>query len=149
MKKIAALVGAGALVLALVVPAMATWTWPSNDVTISNWANVSTKVNTSANTGSNRIGGKYVWGGKIKSGEAMSVSLASTTANTNSVGCLKCGDDVTISNWANVSTKVNTSANTGNNSIGGKCVGGGSILTGDAVSQSEAYTVVNTNVVGE
>jgi len=148
MKKIAALVGAGALVLALVVPAMAVWL-PTSDVNISNWANVSTRVSTSANTGGNSIGGKYVWGGKVTSGDAMSVSLTSTTVNTNSVGCLTCGDDVNVSNWANVSTKVSTSANTGGNSIGGRCVGGGRILTGGAAAQSEVYTVVNTNVVGE
>jgi len=149
MKKIAALVGAGALVLALVVPAMAVWSWPSNDVNVSNWANVSTRVSTSANTGGNSIGGKYVWGGRVRSGDAVSIAVVGTTVNTNEVSCPTCNGDVNVSNGANVSTKVSTSANTGGNSIGGRCVGGGRILTGGAAAQSEVYTVVNTNLVGE
>lgn len=154
MKKIAALVGAGALVLALVVPAMATILpvpLPSNGVTISNGAGVNTNVYTTANTGYNGISGMCVWGGKITTGRANSGSLVQVGVNTNKVkdGCNICGGDVKVSNWATVNTTVSTSANTGYNSIGGGRVGGGSISTGNANAGSEAYVVVNSNLVRE
>jgi len=145
MKKIAALVGAGALVLVLVVPAMAVWS--SKDVTISNGAGVNTNVYTTANTGYNGISGKCVWDSRIRTGEAEAVSVVSTNVNMSTVGCKTCGGDVRISNGAGVNTNVYTTANTGYNGISGGWKG--KISTGAAGALSSVYTLVNYSVVGE
>ena len=159
MKKIAALVGAGALVLALVVPAMARrggggggGTSPSTGgVDITNQASVTTTVSATADSGRNSIGGICVRGGNINTGRASSGSIAEVYVNTNKVkdGCTVCGSNVKVSNGATVNTTVSTTANTGYNSISGMGVGGGSVSTGNANAESEAYVVVNSNLVRE
>ena len=59
-----------------------------------------------------------------------------------------CQGDTNISNsnLANVSNGVNTSANSGDNSAGG---GSSIISTGNALSSSNTYNAVNTNVYGD
>ena len=52
-------------------------------------------------------------------------------------------DDVTIGNMAIVSNKVTTKADSGDNSIGGKCVFGGTIRTGAASAYSNVGNEVN------
>ena len=59
-----------------------------------------------------------------------------------------CQGDTNISNsnLANVSNGVNTSANSGDNSAGG---GSSIISTGNALSSSNTYNAVNTNIYGD
>jgi len=150
MKKIAALVGAGALVLALVVPAMAKGKKDS-EVKIENEnTTVVTTVTTRANTGGNEVHGMCVRGGKIVSGEATAGSFVSSDVNSSEVGCKGCGGKVEIKNKNTTAvTGVTTRANTGNNEMGGKYVSGGTIRTGDASAYSTVYSLVNYSVVGE
>jgi len=159
MKKIAALVGAGALVLTLVVPAMANppgggggGNPPSTGgVDLTNWASVTNIVSARANTGFNSVSGMCLWRGKIWTGDAAAVAGTQTLVNQNIVDCKDCGGSTKISNTAYVTNNVSASANTGFNSVGKLSwrVGSATIGSGNAYAEAGAYTVVNTNVVGE
>ena len=156
MKKIAALAGAGALLLSLAGPAFGCsifdgWTncgGGSDDVTIHNKARVCTSVTTKADSGDNDIHGKYVWGGKIKTGLADATTWVKTQVNYNEVACPGCEGDVDIWNKAKVKTRVYTKADSGDNDIHGKCVGGAKIKTGGATAYSDVMSLVNFNLVG-
>ncbi|MFC1727295.1 hypothetical protein ACFL0Y_02110 [Patescibacteria group bacterium] len=147
VKKIASLAGAGALLATMAVPAFGMW-FGSNDVNIGNWAVVKTKVSTKADSGDNYLGGMMVYGGSIRTGAAGATSLVTNDVNETFVGCNDCDGDVNVGNWAVVKTRVRTKADTGDNYLGGMCVGGGSIVTGAAGALSDVWSVVNYSMVG-
>lgn len=151
MKKIAALVGAGALVLALVVPAMAYRGRTTGRVEIENEdVTVVNKVETKADTGDNSIGGKCVGGGSITTGNASAISMVYNDVNTSEIACRGCRGNVEIENEdVTVRNRVETKADTGDNRIGGKYVKSGTIRTGVAYAYSDVYSLVNYSVVGE
>lgn len=152
MKKIAALAGAGALLLSVALPAFGFGFWPmpvpSNDVNISNWAKVDTDVYTKANTGDNELGGMCVMGGKIDTGSAMAGSQVKLDVNSSLIGCPGCEGDVNITNGAKIYTDVVTKAESGDNDLGAMFLSGGRILTGDAEAGSLVDALVNFTVVG-
>ena len=61
---------------------------------------------------------------------------------------LSWSDDVETSNFAVVKNVVITKADTGDNEIHGKVVGGGRITTGAATAVADVYNQVNTTEVG-
>lgn len=142
--------GAALMLSATAVPAFAShWQWNNDDdVNISNWASVKNYVTTKANTGDNSISGKYVFGGEINTGEAAAVSDVYNLVNTVELGCDCVDGDLNISNGASVKNYIYTKADSGDNSISGKVVGGGSIDTDDATAGSFVSNVVNTVLVG-
>jgi hypothetical protein len=148
MKKALALAGAGALLLTMAGPAFGNWWWMGgNDVDIDNHAFVMNDVYTKADSGDNSIGGKYVWGGSIRTGAATAGSTVGNDVNSSFVGCA-CDKDVDIDNHAFVMNDVYTKADSGDNSIGGKCVGGGTIVTGAAGAGSVVTNFVNWSTIG-
>jgi hypothetical protein len=146
MKKIASLVGAGALLVGMTFPVLGWW-HSSDDVTIGNWAVVKNDLTTKAYSGDNDIGGKCVWGGSIMTGIAGSFAGVSNDVNSSVVGCDGCGD-VSIGNWAVVRSELYTKADTGDNDLHGKYVGGGLIRTGAAGATSLVDNIVNFSLVG-
>jgi len=151
LRKLAALAGAGALLLAVAGPALA-WGYggggSSGGLDIKNWASVVTNVYTKADTGDNTISGFKVSGGKIRTGDAVASSGVYTEANTTLLsGCEDCGS-VKINNGASVQTTVTTKADTGDNTISGFKVSGGKIWTGGAEAGSLVNNVVNFTSVG-
>jgi len=152
VKKLVALTGAGAMLLATAGPALAYrhyhhWWSRSDDVSISNYASVYNTVYTQADTGDNRIGGRCVLGGEIETGTATAKSDVLNQVNSNEVSC-GCDGDVGVRNSARVRNTVTTRADTGDNSVGGRMVFGGAIGTGNAGATSIVTSVVNTNLVG-
>lgn len=146
MKKIASLVGAGALVLGMAIPTFAFgggwFDWSSSEATVKNYAWVDTNTSTSANTGWNISMKSWFFGGTVETGGAFAGSDISNRVNWNSIGC-DCYDDLYVKNFADVDTNTSTSANTGwNDSFGG------SVFTGGAEAQGLVSSVVNTNIVG-
>lgn len=156
--KLAGIGASAALLLAMAVPGFAHY-WSDDDliVDIHNWAHVTNNVTTKAYTGDNSIHGKWVTGGAIYTGVAGASSAVFNTVNLNAadpcacLGGLGSFDDVTltIKNGAHVDNNLYTKAETGDNSIGGKYVGGGLIATGVAGATSYVENVVNTNVLGD
>ncbi|KKS12729.1 MAG: hypothetical protein UU67_C0043G0003 [Candidatus Daviesbacteria bacterium GW2011_GWB1_41_5] len=145
IKKLATVGAAGGLLLASAVPAFALF---DDDLVIGqgNTAIVTNNVGANANTGLNGVGGgKFVM---VKTGDALAIAGASTTANKNVAvvaGC-NCFDDVTVGqgNTAIVTNNVGANANTGLNGVGGgKIV---VVWTGGAQSQATVSNVVNKNV---
>jgi len=169
MKKIAALVGAGALVLATVVPAFGWHPMFGSD----NVAMVSNSATAVANTGGNSQsnvadvqhgGGVNVYGASgnrtMYTGDADAYAGALVVANTH-VGCGKKCVDNHDDDVAMVRNGALASADTGTNGQddaavvrhgGGVTVGGGTgsryLVTGDASSTSRAWTIVNTHLAG-
>jgi len=149
MKKALAIAGAGAILLSMAGPALAGWWWMgSDDVTIGNMAFVTNKVTTKADSGDNSIGGKCVFGGTIKTGAASAATYVGNDVNGSAVSCVGCDGDVDIHNGAFVTNRVWTKADSGDNSIGGKFVGGGSITTGAAGASSIVENFINWSIVG-
>lgn len=151
VKKIAALAGAGVLLASMAGPALGCFGWWcdwSDEIGISNSATVTNIVGTVANTGHNDMGGKFVWGGGIDTGNATAGSGVINQVNWNEVGCDCVDGDITIGNRASVLNLVDTRANTGHNHLGGMCVGGGLIDTGNAGATSLVDNFINTNIVG-
>lgn len=145
MKKFAALVGAGAMLLAAAVPAFAHWNYdPGADISIHNSAHVYNNVDTNANSGLN--GSFSLGGSRINSGDALSQATVGTEVNSTILGCgcVSNLDDVHISNHARVTNHVDTNANTGLNFS----FGGGHITTGGATGKSVVTTVVNYTQFG-
>ena len=152
-KKLAVTGATAALLLSSAIPAFA----HSDDLTlrIRNWANVNNNVDTTANTGYNRIRAHDddVRGGRIRTGNADAASLVTNNVNRNLVdlcGCLGDFDDATIRirNGARVNNNVDTTANTGYNRIkADDDVRGGRIITGGAGAAGVVDNVVNTNVL--
>ena len=153
MKKLAVFVGVGVLTVSM---ASVTLGWggkrpskPESTVVVENEAYVNNKVTTEANTGDNKIYAKVsVWGGKIYTGSASALSLVDNLVNYNEISCSDCDGDVTIKNKARLYNTVYTSADSGDNKISARCVGGGMIKTGAASAGSFVNNVVNYNVVG-
>ena len=151
VKKIAAMAGAGAMLLSMAGPAFGMgWWWmdSGNDVDIHNWATVTTKTYTKADSGDNEIGGKMVWGGGIHTGAASAYANVYSDVNSTLIGCNDCTSDVSVYNGARVYTKTYTKADSGDNDLGGMCVGGGWIGTGAAGATSLVSGLVNLTVVG-
>jgi hypothetical protein len=148
MRKLAALAGSAALLFSMAGSAFAFFPYFFQDeATVKNYARVSNRVYTKANTGYNELGGKFVWGGEIATGAAGALTGVSNIVNANELGC-GCYDDLYIKNKASVWNSVTTKANTGGNDLGGMWVGGGLIDTGDAGATSAIENIVNTNLVG-
>ncbi len=150
IKKVLAIAGAGAILLSMAGPAFGWgWSWGgSNDLDIDNHAFVVNKVYTRADTGDNSIGGRYVFGGSIRTGAATAGTDVLNDVNSSFVGCDCVDGDVDIDNGAFVYNRVKTRADSGDNRIGGKFVGGGSITTGAAGAGSIVTSLVNYSVVG-
>lgn len=173
IRKIAALAGAGALLLSAAIPVLANGDWHHNrggelEIKIENKdTSVTNRVATIANTGLNSVegghrhhGGPSSQGGdenggsnrgSINTGNAGASSDVMNVVNSNTVdlcGCLsdKKGDvKVEIKNeGTDVTNGVLTMANTGLNSIKGQ----GRIRTGDAGAEGVVTNIVNTNTVG-
>jgi len=168
MKKIAALVGAGALVLALVVPAMARGR--SRDVAIVT-NSASAVASTGANTQGNGVaadddvrGNVNVSGNNtMRTGDAEAYAGALVVANTH-VGCGYCASGGRRhKDFAMVGNSAGAGAYTGENGqgnyvsagddVGSRCgsgttnvSGNNSLVTGDATSRARAWTVVNTHI---
>jgi hypothetical protein len=146
MKKIAVLVGAGALLLAVAAPALA---YPvffgSKDVAI-----VTNNVSATASTGGNsqENSGWVVSGNNnLKTGGANAYAGAVTVANTH-IGCGPYCGGGGHTDFANVGNYVAANANTGLNDQGnsGLFVEGNNITTtGAAYSTAHAWTIVNTH----
>ena len=151
MKKLAAIAGAGAMILAMAGPALGTYYggYNTSELDIHNSAFVMNNVTTKAYTGDNEVGGKILfgWGGKIETGNALAGSYSLNDVNSTLAGC-NCYDDVDIHNHAFVSNRLYTKADTGDNEIGGMFVGGGWIDTGNAGSESVVDNLVNFSVLG-
>lgn len=152
IKRLIAAGSAAALMLsATAVPAFAShWQWNNDDdVNITNWASVKNYVTTKADTGDNSISGKYVFGGAIDTGKAVAGTEVLNVVNDTTLDCGCLDGDLTIKNSAVVKNYVYTKADTGDNSISGKVVGGGDIDTGDATAGSLVQNIVNTTLVGD
>ena len=152
-KKLAITGASAALLLTSVVPAFAQG---GPGLRIRNWANVSNNVDTTANTGYNKIkADEDVRGGRIRTGHAAAVSSVSNDVNFNAVDLCGCLGDfdyapLKIRNGAKVNNYVDTTANTGYNRITSydDDVEGGRIRTGGAGATGVVNNVVNTNVLG-
>jgi len=168
-KKLAALAGAGAILLAVAAPALA-WNWSYVDV--GNYAGAV------ADTGGNSQGNYATAGGTYNSanagsssgdrsmftGSATAVATADVTVGTNLYDCDWCEgccfseniSDVYVENFA--MAEANTGSNAQNNSAvasgyenyADASSGSGyrSMTTGPAYSNASAFTVVNTTLVG-
>ena len=152
MKKLAVFVGAGVLMVSMagVVLGRGKPRPPKPEpVVVTNWANVDNKVTTVANTGDNELKARYsIRGGKIYTGAATAVSSVSNMVNYNEILCSDCDGKVTVNNWGNLKNRVYTLADSGDNTISAKCVGGGLIKTGEAYAVSVVENAINFNLVG-
>jgi hypothetical protein len=150
MKKIAALAGAGAMLLAMAGPALGGLDWfgGSSSLTVRNSALVINKTETEAETGDNETGG----GGFIWTGNAYASALVGNDVNNTFVAGCDCYDDVTVRNSAFVYNNTETEAETGDNETGGgrrhRRGGGGVIFTGNAGATSVVTSFVNWTSVG-
>jgi len=175
MKKVAALVGAGALVLVAVVPAFGWGGWwfgGSRDVAI-----VTNSAGAFADTGDNLQGNgvsagddvrgdAYVSGNNtMRTGDAEAYAGALVVANTH-VGCGYCASGGRHHrDFAMVDNSAGAEAYTGYNGqgnyvdaaddVGSWCggrntsvSGNNSLTTGNAGSRTHAWTVVNTHLSG-
>jgi hypothetical protein len=140
MKKLAALAGSAALLLGMAGSVLA-----FGPEVEDNWAGIYNRVYSRANSGGNEIGGMFVHGGTIVTGDAWASSLLSNTVNSLE-GC-GCGLFTSIDdNGAHLYNSVKAKANSGYNSIGGKFVFGGTIVSGGAGAESLVSNVVNSIV---
>ena len=159
MKKIAALIGAGAMLLSVATPAFGVW----------NYARVNNSSGAEAVTGSNSqnssAGVAYTRGSSanvgstgtrsIVTGDACADSTAVTVANTN----VFSGDPTTNTAFVNNESFAGASSgqNTQNDSASvtysvwstanAGSTGNSHVTTGYAGADSDAWTVVNTNVM--
>lgn len=151
MKKVASLVGAGAILLSMTgfVFARGGHHHSSDDTTIRNYARVTNDVEVEAETGDNEVGGMMVWGGRIRTGFAEAWGTLTNRVNWNNVDCDCADGDVTVSNRAMVRNDIEVEAETGDNEIHGMFVKGGRIRSGGAYADGLVENVVNTNIVGD
>lgn len=145
MKKYAALAGAGALLLSMAGSALGFF---SNDVSIWNVSTLKNYTTTKAYSGDNDMGGKYVFGGSIVTGAAGAMSTVLNDVNGSLVDCVGCWGDTSIWNMSYLKNKTYTKADSGDNHLGGKCLGGGTIRTGAASAVSGVTNYVNQTLVG-
>lgn len=134
-------------------------------VNLDNYAHVYNNVDTSANSGWNAVTGGNVSGSYILTGAASAGLSLTNQINFTQLGCGCSLGDVTIDNDAWLKNWVETSANTGWNSLtatggssgehheddnGGSAggVSGSYITTGAAAGSSVLSNIVNTTVFG-
>ena len=169
VKKLAALVGAGALLLSVAGPALA-WNWSYVDVENGAMAVADTGGNSQGNYATANGIDNYADAGSssgarsMTTGSATAVATADVTVGTNLYDCDWCGgccfskniSDVYVENFA--MAEANTGSNAQNNSAvasgyenhADASSGSGyrSMTTGPAYSNASAFTVVNTTLVG-
>ena len=158
MRKIAALIGAGAMLLSVATPAFGAWNYAfvnnssdAQSVTGSNSQNSSAGVAwsgfSSANTGS--TGART-----IVTGDACADSTAVTVANTNvfsggpTMNTAYVGNDsyaLALTGSNNQNDSASTAYSFGSSAYTGS-TGNSHVTTGYAGADSDAWTVVNTNV---
>jgi hypothetical protein len=154
MKKLAALIGAGAMLFVLAVPVLAKFPFqppkPKDEATILNFANVKNDIDTKAFTGFNETGGMFGGlfgrrggGGTIWTGDAIAIGQVSNGVNENIIGC-ECYDDLFVMNKASVRNDIDTKAFTGFNETRG-----GTIWSGDATAESIVANLVNVNQIDD
>lgn len=157
MKKVASLIGAGALLMATAVPAFASWCTysrcpspdKSGDISLHNFAVVDTDAVSIAKSGNNYLGGLSVFGGSITTGKAEAWSIINNDLNSSIIGCRECKGDIDIFNKAFVDAHTFAKADSGHNSLSGLVVGGGAKITaGAVVAGSLVDNVVNFSMVG-
>jgi len=162
MKKLAALLGAGAMLLAVAGPAFG--------MTI-NKAKVKSTTNVSANTGGNIVGNyasvvkahvsgevKVKGDNQVNTGEAEAKNLKVIAANIN-VGCDTCGNPGLTINKAKVKSTTDVYANTGANVVGNTAIvekagisgdvkvsGDNTVDTGKAEAKNKEIIVVNAQL---
>ena len=167
MKKIAALIGAGAMLLSVATPAFA-WNWSYVDVENYSEAIANTGGNSQDNSAVAEVvdndadAGSSSGARNMTTGSATAVAGAGVTVST----CLydwSCGDCYLSLNQSDVSVYnaalagANTGGNSQNNSAvatgygndadAGSSSGVRNMTTGPAVSNAQAFTVVNTTLV--
>jgi len=167
MKKIAALIGAGAMLLSVATPAFA-WNWSYVDVENYSEAIADTGGNSQSNSAvasgfdNDADAGSSSGARNMTTGSATAVAGAGVTVST----CLydwSCGDCYLSLNQSDVSVYnaalagANTGGNSQNNSAvatgygndadAGSSSGVRNMTTGPAVSNAQAFTVVNTTLV--
>ena len=158
MRKIAALIGAGAMLLSVATPAFGVWNyaWVNNSsgaeaVTGSNSQNSSAGVaytrGSSANVGSTGTR-------SIVTGDACADSTAVTVANTNvfsggpTMNTAYVGNDsyaLALTGSNNQNDSASTAYSFGSSANAGS-TGNSHVTTGYASADSDAWTVVNSNV---
>ena len=158
MKKIAALIGAGAMLLSVAGPAFGAW----------NYARVNNSSGAEAVTGSNSqnssAGVAYTRGSSanvgstgtrsIVTGDACADSTAVTVANTNvfsgwTMNTAYVGNDsyaLALTGSNNQNDSASTAYSFGSSAYTGS-TGNSHVTTGYAGADSDAWTVVNTNVM--
>ena len=166
MRKIAALIGAGAMLLSVATPAFA-WNWSYVDVENYSEAIANTGGNSQNNSAvasggwNNADAGSSSGARNMTTGSATAVAGAGVTVST----CLydwSCGDCYLSLNQSDVSVYnaalagANTGGNSQNNSAvatgygndadAGSSSGVRNMTTGPAVSNAQAFTVVNTSI---
>ena len=169
IKKIAALAGAGAMLLAVAGPAFAVvpgfWGTGSKDVAIVNngaSAVASTGGNGQGNSATVKKAGvtgdvEVSGNNNMTTGEAQADATAVVVANTH-IGCSTCGWSLGHKDVAVVNNGAQAGSLTGDNGqgnaatvkkahVGGEVEVGGSntLKTGPASSDADAWTVVNTH----
>ncbi|MBI4089707.1 MAG: hypothetical protein HY424_03310 [Candidatus Levybacteria bacterium] len=143
IKKLATSAVIGATLLSFMAPAA----FASHRPSIYNSAKVRTNVVTDANTGWNKIEGRRVNGGDILTGPADSFADVRTRVNRS---VLDCGCRISVKNHAYVHTDVDTTANSGWNTIRARrAVNDGNITTGEATATSMVATTVNTTITSD
>lgn len=165
VKKLAALAGAGAILLFVAAPALANgWWWHEAIVENSAEAVSNTGMNTQDNYAKVRFGGLVLVDGAsgdrtMTTGDASAKAKAVVKANTH-IGCDPCaGDGPHHEDFAFVGNGAYAEANTGLNAQddladvendGEVLVDGGlgdrTLTTGNAWSKAKAYTIVNAHL---
>ena len=166
MKKIAALISAGAMLLSVAAPALAISYIPRRNV---NYARVRTETEVVANTGTNTAGNYAqvtnasvgLWSdinvagsNTVKTGGAQATANVGITANKY----ISCCWGRSSRNVARVYTETGVYADTGNNTVGNgvgvantnlqgdiSASGNNSVTTGEASATANVYEVVNVN----
>lgn len=162
MKKLISLLGAGALLAAMVVPAFAAWNMANVKNTTVSGATTGLSAVNSANVSSNLVNGSVVVGGVngvsgSYTGAATAKSVGVVVANTDVSPCLTCNPFGNF-NVANVDNGVGATADTsmyqGNiANVSSNLVGGffvpGSVVVGGSNGVSGSHTGVgNATSVG-
>jgi hypothetical protein len=151
MKKFASLVGAGALLLTMAVPAFGffpVFQKPA-EVKVYNSAFVTNTTTTKATSGDVELNAFTLSGGVYKTGSASSGAGVYNQVNSTQLGCTSCSQDLTIKNNAFVMNDTYTKATSGEVEVGGWKVGGFVYAsTGAAGASSSVQNFVNTTIVG-
>ena len=167
MKKLISLIGAGAMLLSLAGPAFA-WNWSYVKVENGAAAIADTGGNSQSNSAvasrgwNNADAGSGSGARNMTTGSATAVAGAGVTVSTNLYDW-SCGDCYLSLNQSDVSVynAALAGANTGGNSQSNSAVASGfdndadagsssgvrNMTTGPAVSNAQAFTVVNTTLV--